>query len=448
MFIMLLLAMITFVGVVIETIRINTSKSRISAASDSALFSASDSDDAYADATKILNSNLSPTDINGLNQNQLSWQQGEEGSHLTVTNKLDNSINIQGFENQQPDLKIVYSTKTKQVLTTLEIVFAIDVSGSMAGEYLDKTLKGLHDFSDILFEHERRNTNKSVSIVPATGYVNIGNFPQFFDPRTTRIPRSMRKIARERKWSNLLDPEIPGRNRNAFCARLMENVDGINTPRDITANWIRSLEEAPNKPSSMLKLQYSHKKPVKDEYTDGTRLKQFIPKGNNNPYLDGRRDNQGIFDHVDCGVTELQIMDTTYRQFRNSIDSLYDEHNTNNAEGVMWAWRLLSPKWRGLWDTKQPDQPRDYDLENNKKIMVLFSDGNHLIDPDIRDRKQLLLCREMKRKGIIIYSIDFENRSDVVRSCATEGNYYRATTRNIRSVMKSIAININDIRLD
>lgn len=447
MFVMLLLAMLTFMGVVVETIRINIAKSRVSAIGDSALYSASDSDVAYSDARQIVKSNLSHTDKNGLNNGQILLQQGEQGSTLTLTNKLDNSVNLQSFEDPQPNLVVSYQAQTTQVLTTLEIAFSIDVSGSMAGPYLDQTIKGLHDFSDIIFEHERRNDAKTISIVPATGYVNIGNFPHFFDQKSTRIPRSIRKLAREQRWSSLLNQEIPGRDRDAFCARLDENIDGINSPRDITANWIRSLEAAPSR-LKKLKLQYSVKQPVKKEYSQGTPLKEYIPTGNRNPYLDGRRDNQGIFDDVDCGISQIQLMDNTYQQFKNSINNLYDEHNTNNAEGVLWAWRVLSPKWKGLWDSRQPDQPRAYDLKDNKKIMVLFSDGKHLIQTEIRDRKQLLLCREMKRQGIIIYSINFESRSDIVRSCASEGKYYRASTRNIRSVMKSIALAINEIRLD
>ncbi|MCP5077116.1 MAG: hypothetical protein GY951_03555, partial [Psychromonas sp.] len=167
MFIMLLLAMLTFLGVVVETIRINIAKSRISAIGDSALYSASDSDDAHVDASKILNSNLSHVDSNGLNQNRVLLQQSEQGSGLTLKNKLDNSVKLQGFKESQPSLDITYQTNTKQVLTTLEIAFAIDVSGSMKGAYLDKTLTGLHDFADILFAHERRNDNKTITIVPA-----------------------------------------------------------------------------------------------------------------------------------------------------------------------------------------------------------------------------------------------------------------------------------------
>ncbi|WP_245688505.1 hypothetical protein [Vibrio sonorensis] len=66
----------------------------------------------------------------------------------------------------------------------------LDVSGSMMDKPMEQALKGLRDFADILYAQERRNLSKTVSIVPATGYVNIGIRPEFFKPSAIKIPRA------------------------------------------------------------------------------------------------------------------------------------------------------------------------------------------------------------------------------------------------------------------
>ncbi|MBJ6973630.1 VWA domain-containing protein, partial [Vibrio cholerae] len=113
----------------------------------------------------------------------------------------------------------------------------------------------------------------------------------------------------------------------------------------------------------------------------------------------------------------------------------------------MWAWRLLSPHWRGYWDKGKSELPRDYQHPNNRKVMLLFTDGNHLFDVAKRDRKQVALCREMKKQGIVIISIDFNTRSQVMKSCASAGQYYIADNRTIRSVLKQVATTLSKIEL-
>jgi hypothetical protein len=46
--------------------------------------------------------------------------------------------------------------------------------------------------------------------------------------------------------------------------------------------------------------------------------------------------------------------------------------------GLAWGWRVLSPRWRGLWDGDLPDElPLDYEVQNMEKVIILLTDGNN-----------------------------------------------------------------------
>ncbi|MCE2596745.1 pilus assembly protein TadG-related protein [Motilimonas cestriensis] len=442
---LMLVGALTFMAVVVETIRLNTASSRLSGAADAALYSGADSENGEADAAQLLAVNSASVDRNGMSAVDGQLMQKEGGATLTVSTRV--APEMTGFIPDSTPVRLSQQVAANTLATTLEIALMLDVSDSMSGGPMTKIKQGLKEFGDIVFSNERRNHHKAVSIIPATGLVNIGDYPAFFHPDSVVLSRGLRLLGKERRWPDLLDREVPGRARGAFCAQLQEDVDGINSVRQVNSAWVAKLEQPPSSNRYRPWLYVSTKEPGITRYGDGTPLLSFKPSSNDNPYLENRRDKLGAFDHADCGVSKIVPFITTKKAFTGGVDSLYSEFNTNNAEGVMWAWRLLSPLWQGHWSSKLADLPRKYGVVSNKKIMVLFSDGNHLINAAVRDKKQLELCRAMKRNGIVIYSIDFENRSPVVQACASSGNYYRASSRNIRTVMKQIALSIDDIVL-
>jgi hypothetical protein len=311
---------------------------------------------------------------------------------------------------------------------------------------MSQAIKGLRDFADILYQEERRSLSKIISIVPATGLVNVGWQPHFMKSSALAIPRGLRPLAKDEGWKNLLSEGVPGRWREAMCMQLPETLDGMTKASLINPGWIRSLERGPKDQELHFYLE-TDIKPPEAKYSNGMPLHAYYPKINYPNYNPDWKHALALFDSIDCGVSSVQAWKSNHREFIDSLDSLYPEMNTNNAEGVMWAWRLLSPEWRGQWDKSKKELPRDYDLETNKKVMVLFTDGDHLINRQVRDRKQVMLCREMRRKGIEIISIDFNHRSPAVKSCASPGQYYQADNRTIRTVLQQVATTLNKIQL-
>ena len=48
---------------------------------------------------------------------------------------------------------------------------------------------------------------------------------------------------------------------------------------------------------------------------------------------------------------------------------------TTGNLGLVWGWRTLSPKWRGLWG--DADLPLDYGTDFMDKVVVIMTDGNN-----------------------------------------------------------------------
>ncbi len=61
-----------------------------------------------------------------------------------------------------------------------------------------------------------------------------------------------------------------------------------------------------------------------------------------------------------------------------AINNLVAEGSTHIAGGAVWGWRLLSPRWRGLWGgTMGTKLPLDYRTAGMNKAIVLMTDGEN-----------------------------------------------------------------------
>ena len=53
---------------------------------------------------------------------------------------------------------------------------------------------------------------------------------------------------------------------------------------------------------------------------------------------------------------------------------------TAGNEGLAWGWRVLSPRWRGLWGGNTPNtRPLDYKTANTDKVAVILTDGDNQV---------------------------------------------------------------------
>jgi hypothetical protein len=165
--------------------------------------------------------------------------------------------------------------------------------------------------------------------------------------------------------------------------------------------------------------------------------------------------------------------------------------------GLAWAWRMLSPNWRGQWTATPANLPLDYNTPFMDKVVILLTDGTNewydypshppgcdsvspctlpgdadytaygrLADQRLGagintnaaarteiNNRMLALCTAMKSKGIRIYTIVVETPDATINqlysSCATDPGYYFPTPNadDLASVFHTIAEQLANLRL-
>ncbi|MGB1540337.1 MAG: hypothetical protein ACPG80_05205, partial [Rickettsiales bacterium] len=168
--------------------------------------------------------------------------------------------------------------------------------------------------------------------------------------------------------------------------------------------------------------------------------------------------------NVGCGneVTPFTASKTT---MLNAITALtpWRRGGTMSSIGMAWGWRMLSPKWRGMWGN--PNLPLDYDTPLMNKAVIVMTDGvnevftpysnppygsdytsyqrigQEKLGPGVNTRSEGVtavndrfstLCSNMKAQGILVYTVTFRlntstaanNARALFRSCASHPDYY------------------------
>lgn len=162
------------------------------------------------------------------------------------------------------------------------------------------------------------------------------------------------------------------------------------------------------------------------------------------------------------GITALTASKTP---LVDAIAALTSPHGTTNiAQGLAWAWRVLSPG--------EPFDDADPDPEGqHERIIVLLTDGQHWgsegdgykaafgtgtdAGPDGMDDRLRAIADNVKADGIKIYTIQFYHDSgplqDLMHDVATEPNapyYHFAPDGNaLATVFQEVANHLSELRL-
>ena len=156
-----------------------------------------------------------------------------------------------------------------------------------------------------------------------------------------------------------------------------------------------------------------------------------------------------------CASRPVTPLTSNRTVVKTEINALAAAGNTNTTEGLMWAWRVVSP---GAPFT----QGASYADASTTKIIILLSDGNNFINArtddlgsdysaygyvangrlpgasagqtqveieTALDARTALACQNIKAAGIELYTIRFDLAGDVrsgalLSACATAPRYY------------------------
>ena len=182
-----------------------------------------------------------------------------------------------------------------------------------------------------------------------------------------------------------------------------------------------------------------------------------------------------------CGKP-ITTMQSSPGVITDAINKMVAGGNTHINLGLVWAWRMLSPKWRGLWggEMNARSLPADYGAETNK-IVILMTDGGNDVSTkyysayglltqgklgttdekkaeEELDKRLLEICNAMKKNDITIYTVALgsglsSDDKKTLRKCATMPEYAitlqdsKKLNENFKAITQMIGTEGKGIRL-
>ncbi|MFA4995027.1 MAG: pilus assembly protein TadG-related protein [Bdellovibrionales bacterium] len=371
------------------------------------------------------------------------------------------------------NVTLTANSEIKRAITGLELVFVLDNTGSMgytAGGGMTK-LQALKNAStlliDALFGGAATSTNGKlwVGIVPFAQSVSIGTSRLgWVGNRNATLNASWTGCidARHNGYDLTDDPPSTGLPFTLFNLRsYVKEIRNLSTNAFISSTTVSSCAPGDNYGTNRKTLCYPT-----GSYAYATPLEK-------NASGSGPTYGQNFT----CSL-EMTPMTNDSSTLLTSIDAMVANGGTVINEGMVWAWRMLSPRWSGLWGGTMDANslPLNYGTRGMAKAVVLLTDGQNTMydtsqgaywfamnkwtgvagttgSAEKLDEKTLAICTTMKNLGIYVYTIGLGPANDInqtlLRNCATAENYYfySPTTAELESVFNAIGDSLSNLRV-
>jgi Flp pilus assembly protein TadG len=178
-----------------------------------------------------------------------------------------------------------------------------------------------------------------------------------------------------------------------------------------------------------------------------------------------------------CPTSTIMPLSPDKTALKSKIDALSIAGSTAGHIGIAWGWYMISPNFGYLWPSASA--PAAYGTQELIKIAVIMTDGefntaycNGVIAKNSGSgsgsnsdhsncnatngssaSQALEQCAAMKAKGIIVFTIGFDldtqAAKDLMIECATSASYAYIASDGaaLKDAFRSIAINISRLRL-
>jgi hypothetical protein len=176
----------------------------------------------------------------------------------------------------------------------------------------------------------------------------------------------------------------------------------------------------------------------------------------------------------------LQIMSNLKSSVLAGIGTMQARGNTHVNLGAVWAWRMLSPRWKGQWGgaMNSNNLPLDYSTPYMNKAVVLLTDGENTMSNSVRsaygylsdgrlgttnsstavtklNTKLTNVCNSMKSHGIKVYTILFDVSAsqttivNLLKNCASQADYFFLSpdTTTLNNAFKQIGDSLSNLRI-
>jgi hypothetical protein len=364
----------------------------------------------------------------------------------------------------------------------LELALVMDNTGSMHGAKIDDLRTAMRTMIGVLFRGAVSVPNLHVAVVPYSATVNIG---RQHGTMLSSAWRGRDDLFRASRWKGcvmarsnaLAETDAPPAAGGPFDAFFYESTAvcaGMTDPRQTyDQSYQNNCSYHPNP-----NIHWSAPNQWRSRNYTETRIYE-APMAQDREfgaeYWRVRGPNAG------CPAA---IQPLTSQ--RADIDAMIgDMHawargGTLTNWGLVWGWRALSPRWRGLWRYADgapvpATLPRDYDAPAVNKAIVLMTDGDNMFGMDHTafgregerlsgsqlDPAMLRVCDAIKREGIVLYVVSFGSVSSDTRAnlqrCASDPatetrmpgeKYFHAPTGDeLEQAFRGIGGQLIDLRL-
>lgn len=396
------------------------------------------STDLNAEAAKFVAGNF-PKGYAGATIKNVTATANADGSIITVNASVQmptTLLRLVGVETV--DLNV--TSEVTRAVSGLELVLALDNTGSMYGSKLASLKTASKDLLDIVFGDDNVADDLYVGLVPFSQAVNIG--PSRISWTKTNSVKNLDWGTTT--WAGCVEERTGGRDTTDQPPAVNGSSSSANATRFSPYYW-------PDDPNNDWKTTSNGKSTYNIAWYRGPNL--FCPD-------------------------VVTPMTTTKSTVVNAVDRMTAVGNTHINLGAVWAWRMISPRWRGYWGGEMTTYklPLDYNTPRMNKAVVIMTDGDNTMSEEIYtaynylskkrlgtddegkaeaelDNRLLKVCNSMKNSGIIIYTVAFgklaKTTEDLLRSCATQSEYYFSspTAEQLNIAFKTIGDSLANLRV-
>ncbi|WP_418158608.1 pilus assembly protein TadG-related protein [Benzoatithermus flavus] len=458
-FALVLLPLTAAAGIAVDSMLAYTVENELQKSLDAAGLAAGrtiDPADVEADARSFFASNFGAgPDLAALSNLRVDIAQADGQITLTATARMPTTfMRLFGRDSVTVSARTVVNRQTRG----MELVLVLDTTYSMMSSNKITGLKtAATELLDILYGDRETVPNLWVGVVPYIAAVNVGTANIGFLAASDRARAAPPTAFSPDTWGGCVLARAAPRDQNddppsiaAFRSYLYPD-----TPSGPSSSFINDWG-SPRVPPTLRQIRYS----------GGV------------PYMTGYGPNAGCPPAITPLVAEKS-------RIIAAIQGLLPEARggTLTSEGVAWGWRVISPRWRGLWAGSPFNLPLAYGTPNMDKVMVVLTDGDNqmlvssyngnLVSPYTAyeshvtlnsyttsatqaelDRRTRNVCSNVKAQGIVLYTITFGSAPSatgqvLMRDCATDAAHYFHSPDNatLRTVFKSIGSQLSNLRL-
>ena len=305
-------------------------------------------------------------------------------------------------------MQVAARTEITRETTGLEVALVLDITGSMndaaGGGDSTKKIVGLRNAAnsliDILFGSHETVDDLWVGIVPFSLSVNIGptrtNWLSDYATYTTQnlcigptsgtpkcptspAPLSTAKVSTRTNPITLVDRYMFSNKSGWYFA-------GHSWRGCILERWVNNRDVTDDTPSTQ-KFQTFFAADTNSGATPYANNWRGDTNGNNQTALDHDGDSsvEELSANRGCPEYPVTTLINSKTTLKNAINAMqWPNGYTHINVGAVWGWRLLSPKWRGVWGGTMDanNLPLDYNEPLSQKAMILMTDGINTMATD------------------------------------------------------------------